>query len=144
MNWTSILPRPVCDEHPEFLKLYDFAWQCAHDHIVDFPGMPQTPFMDEAFCPEFLWIWDTCFMALFCKYAQREFPGYQSLMNFYEPLHGTKQLPFLTVENALDWNYQLSVNNIKQVNPNVQIMRVSAKTEEGLDNWINFLVEKTK
>lgn len=107
-DWRNALPRPVFDEHPEFLKLYDFAWECAHEHVVDFPGMPQTPYMDEAFCKEFIWIWDTCFMAIFCKYAQQEFPGYQSLKNFYEPLHGTEKLPFLTVENDLDWTgYQV-------------------------------------
>lgn len=103
MSWHNALPRPVCDDFPDFLKLYDFAWECAHDHVVDFPGMPQTPFMDEAFCKEFIWIWDSCFMALFCKYAQKEFPGYQTMKNFYEPLHGSEKLPYLTVENDLDW-----------------------------------------
>lgn len=103
MTWHTALPQVVYDEHPEFLKLYDFAWECAHKHVVDLPGMPQTPYMDEAFCKEFIWVWDTCFMALFCKYAQPEFPGYQSLKNFYEPLHGTEKLPYLTVENDLDW-----------------------------------------
>jgi glucokinase len=49
-----------------------------------------------------------------------------------------------TVPTRAEMGYEAGVNNIKQVNPNVQIMRVSAKTEEGLDNWINFLVEKTK
>ena len=65
----------------------------------------------------------------------------------YPALFAAAEMVLITkcdLESALDWNYQLSVNNIKQVNPNVQTMRVSVKTEEGLDNWINFLVEKTK
>jgi len=63
----------------------------------------------------------------------------------YPALFAAAEMVLITksdLETALDWNYQLSVNNIKQVNPDVQIMRVSAKTEEGLDNWIKFLIEK--
>ena len=93
MSWHNALPRPVCDDFPDFLKLYDFAWECAHDHVVDFPGMPQTPFMDEAFCKEFIWIWDSCFMSLFCKFAQEVFPGIETLQNFYEVLYAGKSLP---------------------------------------------------
>ena len=30
------------------------------------------------------WVWDTCFMAMYCRYAPDQFPGIQSLDNFYE------------------------------------------------------------
>ena len=46
-------------------------------------GMQQTPYMDEAFCDTQFWIWDTCFMALFCKFGGGTFPGVESLKNFY-------------------------------------------------------------
>ena len=40
--------------------------------------------MDEAFRDDTIWIWGTCFMTLFCKYAPAEFPGVESLNNFVE------------------------------------------------------------
>lgn len=43
--------------------------------------------MDEACQNDAIWIWDTCLMTLFCKYAPIEFPGVESLNNFYVPLH---------------------------------------------------------
>ena len=49
--------------------------------------MPQNPYMDEAFCDTRVWIWDTCFMSLFCKYAREVFPGVETLNNFYEVIH---------------------------------------------------------
>ena len=42
--------------------------------------------MDAAFDAEGRreWVWDTCFMSLFCRYAADQFPGVQSLDNFYD------------------------------------------------------------
>ena len=82
-DWEKYLPIPVCEEHPEYEAFYKRAWSLAHDHVRDIPGMPQTPYMDEAFCDTQVWIWDTCFMTLFCKYAQEVFPGIETLNNFY-------------------------------------------------------------
>jgi glycogen debranching enzyme len=55
--------------------------------------MPQNPYMDEGFCDTQIWIWDTCFMSLFCKFAQEAFPGVESFKNFYEVLFHGKTLP---------------------------------------------------
>ena len=66
-EWRSQIPVPVYDGEPELNGLYWKAWELAHDHLIDLPGMPQTPYMDEAFCDTDIWIWDTCFMALFCN-----------------------------------------------------------------------------
>ena len=92
-EWKSHIPVPVNEEHPEYLELYWKAWELAHDHIKDIPGLPQTPYMDEAFCDTQIWIWDTCFMSLFCKFAGDLFPGVESLRNFYDVLYGGKTLP---------------------------------------------------
>ncbi len=92
-DWEKYLPRPVCDDHPEYDVLYKKAWELAHDHIKFIDGMPQSPYMDEAFCDTQIWIWDTCFMTFFCKYAAEVFPGVESLNNFYEVLHGEGSLP---------------------------------------------------
>ena len=94
------LPTPVFDEHPEFIELYWKAWELAWDHVKDIPGMPQTPYMDEGFCDTDIWIWDSCFMSLYCKYASELFPGYQTLENFYTVLHGNGELPEIIAENV--------------------------------------------
>lgn len=66
--------------------------------------MPQNPYMDEAFCDSQVWIWDSCFMAIFCKYCRDVFPGVETLTNFYEVLHGEKRLGKVLVgENEPEW-----------------------------------------
>jgi hypothetical protein len=66
--------------------------------------MSQNPYMDEAFCDTQVWIWDSCFMSLFTKYAREAFPGVETLNNFYEVLYGGKHLPkILPTENEPDW-----------------------------------------
>ncbi|MDD6176046.1 MAG: trehalase family glycosidase [Firmicutes bacterium] len=103
-DWKAYLPIPVFEEHPEYEELYNKAWELAFDHIKDIPGMPQTPYMDEAFCATQLWIWDTCFMSLFCKYAREVFPGVESLQNFYALLYEGKHFPPVIVpEDEPGW-----------------------------------------
>ncbi len=92
-NWQAYVPAPVCDAHPEWTAFYYRAWELAYTHIKDLPGMPQTPYMDEAFCATQLWIWDSCFMSLFCKYAGDVFPGVETLDNFYGVLYEGRHLP---------------------------------------------------
>ncbi len=103
-NWREYIPQPICDEHPEYLELYNKAWELAFEHIKNIPGMPQNPYMDEAFCDTQIWIWDTCFMTLFCKYAQEIFPGIESFKNFYAVLCNGETLPaVIPTENEPDW-----------------------------------------
>lgn len=92
-NWLDYIPTPIYNEHPEFNNLYYKTWELAFNHIKYIDGMPQNPYMDEAFCDSQIWIWDTCFMSLFCKYAYSVFPGVESLNNFYNVLYGGKKLP---------------------------------------------------
>ena len=103
-NWKASLPIPICEDKPDYDILYQKAWELAHDHIRHIDGMPQTPYMDEAFCDTQIWIWDTCFMSMFCKYAQDVFPGKESLRNFYDVLYGDKNLPFvIPTEREPEW-----------------------------------------
>lgn len=81
------IPEPVFDEQPGYIDFYWKAWELAWDHVVEKPGAPASPYIDEAFDPDTIWIWDTCFMVHFCKYAPDLFPGIQSFDNFYKPLH---------------------------------------------------------
>ncbi len=77
------LPQPVLVSHPEWVELYHYAWERAAAHI----GYSRGRFhMDAAWDPgcNFQWVWDTCFMALYCRYSGGEYPGVESLDNFYE------------------------------------------------------------
>ncbi len=92
-RWKQSIPMPVCEDHPEYTEFYQRAWKLVREHVKYIDGMPQTPYMDEAFCDTQIWIWDSCFMSLFCKYAQEAFPGVETLNNFYSVLYDGKQLP---------------------------------------------------
>lgn len=103
-NWKNYIPIPVDEKHAEYIDLYYKAWELAYEHIKYIPDMPQNPYMDEAFCETQIWIWDTCFMSLFCKYAKEVFPGVESLKNFYDVLYENKSLPtVIPPKNEPDW-----------------------------------------
>lgn len=105
-NWKQYLPEPICEAHPEYNTFYQRAWELAHDHVKDLPGMPQTPYMDEGFCDTQVWIWDTCFMTLFCKFAPEVFPGVESFRNFYDVLYHNKILPeVIPTEQEPKWTH---------------------------------------
>jgi len=98
------VPRPVYDAAPALIELYYKAWELAAQHVKYIPGMPREVYMDEAFCHTNIWIWDTCFMAMFCKYAADVFPGVESLHNFYDVMYGNAQYPEVTVPpGEPDW-----------------------------------------
>ena len=92
-NVERLVPQPVFEKNPAYVDLYYEAWKQAYTHLDDKKGMVQTPYMDEAFDGNNIWIWDTCFMVLFCRYAPDSFPGIESLNNFYKPMHAGAKLP---------------------------------------------------
>jgi hypothetical protein len=83
----SLFPQPIFDREPGYVDLYWKACEQASAHVLEQPGLPQPKYMDEALWDDTIWIWDTCFMALYSKYAPRALPGIESLQNFYEPIH---------------------------------------------------------
>ncbi|MCR4718401.1 MAG: neutral trehalase, partial [Firmicutes bacterium] len=103
-NWGKNIPEPICDDFPEYYEFYKKTWEIAKTHIKEIDGMPQSPYMDEAFCDTQIWIWDSCFMSLFCKYAQEIFPGIETLNNFYEVLYNGKKLPkIIPTDKEPEW-----------------------------------------
>lgn len=80
------LPVPVFETHPEYIELYYKAWELAWGHVKHQEGIVQSPYMDEAFWDDTIWLWDTEFMVMFCKYAPTVFPGVESFKNFYAPM----------------------------------------------------------
>lgn len=97
-SWQDLLPRPIYDEKPELVSFYEKAWALAHDRIDELPGLPAPRYMDEAHMSNRIWIWDTCFMVHFCKYCPEEFPGIESLENFYGVMLADRNLPLPKVK----------------------------------------------
>ena len=88
------IPHPVFDERPDFIGLYNETWQLARDKVKTRAGLPQNPYVDEAFSDSQIWIWDTLFMTLFTRYADQDlFPGVKTLRNFYAAMHDRVDIP---------------------------------------------------
>ncbi|MBR6347025.1 MAG: hypothetical protein IKR69_06520 [Bacteroidales bacterium] len=97
-DWHALVPAPVYDARPEYLELYDKAWNLAYQHIDTIPGIPSPLYMDEAHRSDRIWVWDSAFMGHFCKYCPSVFPGVKSLDNFYKILLSDAETPLPLVK----------------------------------------------
>lgn len=84
----ALLPRPVFEGHRDYLDCYDFAWELAFSNLAspkEGTGFV-SDFIDTAFngC---LFMWDSSFILMFAKYANRIFPFQKTLDNFYSHQH---------------------------------------------------------
>lgn len=79
----GLIPQPVFDAEPGYVELYWKAWEQAYAHVKWQKGLVQPLYMDEGLWDDTIWIWDSEFMVMFCKYAPKLFPGIQTLDNFY-------------------------------------------------------------
>lgn len=87
IDWQSEIPRVV---HPDkdLVELYEKTWEIAAGRVRKGPeGMIASPYLDENCYEDQIWIWDCCFMVLFSKYAPDAYPGKETLLNLYAPLH---------------------------------------------------------
>lgn len=84
----GLLPSPVYDARPEWVAMYWRAWEIAFRNFhAPAPGSGfVSPFIDAAFS-ENIYLWDTCFLSMFCNYAHPLVPGIGSLDNFYAKQH---------------------------------------------------------
>lgn len=83
-----LLPKPIWDGHETELECYDFAWKTAFKNIKN-PSKESgfvSPFIDTAFNGD-LFMWDSSFILMFCKYASHIFNFQQTLDNFYAKQH---------------------------------------------------------
>ncbi len=80
----SKLPSPIYDEDPACVDMYWKAWELAFRNFHEpAPGSGYvSQFIDAAF-NENIFLWDTCFMTMFCNYGHPYVPGIGSLDNFY-------------------------------------------------------------
>ncbi len=78
------LPAPIYDERPLFVQLYWKAWELAFRNFYE--PTPQNGFVSQYIDAAFnqnIFLWDTCFMTMFCNVAHPLTPGIGSLDNFY-------------------------------------------------------------
>ncbi len=82
------LPIPCWQDHEGTLRCYDKAWEIAFSNIHNPPQNTAfvSPFIDAAF-NDCLFLWDSCFMLMFGKYAHSIFDFQQTLDNFYSHQH---------------------------------------------------------
>lgn len=86
-QWEDVVPQPVYPD-TNLVKLYYKAWETAAGRVRRGPeGMEASPYLDENCYDDQIWIWDGCFMVMFSKYAPSAFPGKETLMNYYAPIH---------------------------------------------------------
>jgi hypothetical protein len=82
------LPNPIYDEKPLWIETYWKAWQLGFKNFHE--PAPQSgyvsQFIDAAF-NENIFLWDSCFMTMFCNYASPLIPGISTLDNFYAKQH---------------------------------------------------------
>jgi hypothetical protein len=87
------LPCPVFEENPDYVRCYWKAWELAfnnfHEPAKDSGFVSQ--FIDAAFNQN-IFLWDTCFMTMFCNYAHPYVPGICSLDNFYIKQHESGEI----------------------------------------------------
>lgn len=87
------LPAPIFDEKPEWVAMYWKAWELAF-HNFHQPGPKShfvSQFIDAAFNQD-IFLWDTCFMSMFCNVAYPLVPGISSLDNFYARQHADGEI----------------------------------------------------
>jgi len=82
------LPAPIYDDDPLWIKTYWKAWELAFRNFHE--PAPQTGFVSQFIDAAFnqnIFLWDSCFMSMFCNYAYPLVPGISSLDNFYAKQH---------------------------------------------------------
>lgn len=87
------LPSPIFDEKPLYVRMYWKTWQIAFCNFHK--PAPQSGFVSQfidAAYNEDIFLYDTCFMTMFCDYAHPLVPGIGSLDNFYAKQHGDGEI----------------------------------------------------
>jgi hypothetical protein len=82
------LPSPIYEANPLWIETYWKAWELAFRNFHQPPpgsGFVSN-FIDAAF-NENIFLWDSCFMTMFCNYGDPLVPGISTLDNFYSKQH---------------------------------------------------------
>jgi hypothetical protein len=105
---TVLLPAPIYDENPFYVRMYWKAWELGFHNFYE-PEQGSgfvSPFIDAAFNQD-VFLWDSCFMSMFCNYADPLVPGISSLDNFYAKQYDDgeigRQISRRTGRDKADW-----------------------------------------
>ena len=77
------MPAPILPDQPHWCDLYWKACEIAWRNIEQPPLKGWKPQMTCMPGVGNIWQWDSCFMAMFCKYASQVLPGMNNLDNLY-------------------------------------------------------------
>ncbi len=82
------LPELIADDHPDWVKSYNYAWQTGYSNLRQ--PEPESGFVgnfiDTAFNTN-TFLWDSCFMTMFGRYARQHTNFMGTLDNFYCKQH---------------------------------------------------------
>lgn len=105
----ALLPSPIMDEKPGYIEMYWKAWELGFRNFQE----PQqgsgfiSQFIDAAFNQN-IFLWDSCFMTMFCNMASPLVPGICTLDNFYAKQYPDgeicREINRTTGKNYEPWN----------------------------------------
>lgn len=84
----AVLPQLIADDHPDWVAMYDYAWQKGFQNLRQ-PEVASgfvANFIDTAFNTN-TFLWDSCFMMMFGRYARQHANFMGTLNNFYAKQH---------------------------------------------------------
>jgi len=82
------LPELIADDHPTWVAMFNRAWELAFRNLRQ--PEPDSGFITNFIDPAFnanIFLWDSCFMTMFGRYARRQFYFMGTLDNFYAKQH---------------------------------------------------------
>lgn len=87
------LPSPIYDAKPLWVQVYWKAWELASKNFYEPPPGSGfvSAFIDAAFNQN-IFLWDSCFMTMFCNYGYPLVPGISTLDNFYAKQHADGEI----------------------------------------------------
>ena len=77
------LPSPVYDENPLYVQMYWKTWQLAFGNLHE--PTPQSGFVSQFIDASFnenIFLWDTCFLTMFCNYGHPWCAGHRFVGQF--------------------------------------------------------------
>jgi len=84
------LPAAVYEDDPSLVDFWEIAWRIAWKHVYTSKETPFSPYLGEGCGTNKIWIWDSCFMALWGCYANHIYPVANTLDNLYAIMGGEK------------------------------------------------------
>lgn len=113
------IPKVILDNHPEWVTLYDAAWEYHKNNTrASKEGSGITDYyVDENFDKENIYQWDILYMALFNVYGYSEFPGIDTLDNFYRYQGSNGFISRVIKEDGSGYGYGFNSSSFNAVNP---------------------------